>query len=253
MRRAPVLLVLLSAFLVGCPGPIVNTVRPAPLDSLRVRPGTTLFIADVGTAVPGKSGTDPRMRSMQRRLHGLLARDGTAAASEREVGGVPGVGSYILRLEIADWREDIHNPPELGACWMLAVITVGIGYLPCAGTRTSTDHEIEIEARLYDAAGAELRRVAEAGTGEIELRVDTSARAPILRRTYVIQMRTGIGAGGSQADHERFEREQGERIAELLYQSAARDIEGAIERAAAAPPQVIQGAPATSGDEIFTH
>lgn len=256
MQRVTLVVLPLVLLLVGCPGPIVNTPSPARLEGLRARPGTRLLLADLATRRPDKGVRgDLRMRSMHRRLASLLGRDGVEVLDERDVGGMPGAGTYVLRLELADWQEDTHNPPEWVICVVVGTLTAGLGLLPCAGTRVSTDHRLEIEARLYDAAGAQVRRVAEGETGEIELRVDTSERTPLLRRTYELELRAGLAVSGgvSQADFERFEREQGERVAELLVERIAQDVARSIDRAAAAPPQVLEQVAPTSGGEVLVH
>ncbi len=215
----------------GCAGPIVETPPPRTA-RVAIDEGTTAFVARIRLRSDGRG--DVPMRRVDRYLLQVIEETGLRALREEDSGRQIAAGAFVIRVDIERWTDDFHQEGVFVFCGIMAGITLGLGWLPCAGARNATDHTLEVSVRVYDAAGAATRRVAEDGNGEIESRIDTSDRSPLFSRDYTVRLRTAAGPQGvSGADFEVFSDAFDRRLAELLWDAASVDVADAIRGARA--------------------
>lgn len=262
--RSPWLLVCLFA-VAGCAGPIINTPSPARPD-VSARPGTTLLMSRIRAPAIIVAGTEAQMLSgyltvagptriteMSTQLRRMIGESGAIVIDERDVGDAPPApGTFVMRLDVTSYNESTSwATTDFMLCGIFGGLSAGLGFLACVGTRSTTYHTAEVEVRVYDATGARVERVTR--QGEIELAVDTTDRRPLLSRQLRIEMRTGFPLSGppSGPELDRFVREQGTRLAELIYAEIADNLESTLAYQAPAP-QAVQSVPTepTAGGEI---
>jgi hypothetical protein len=240
-----------AAVALGCARPSIHTPAPTTPHG-NAPPSTTILVARlvvpretfaVGT-VPAIQASfqagDLRFREMDAQLRELLQGLGAQILEERDVGGTPpGSGTYVLRLEVLSYAENTSfASAERALCIIFGSLTAGLGYLPCVGIHDTTTHTLELEVRLYDAAGASLERVER--NGELEVVVDTSERRPVFRRTYRVELQSSVSAWSgppSGPEGEQFVRDQGRRLGHVAFGAVAGDlVRGLSVRQEAVPP-----------------
>src|SRR6185369_8837170 len=137
-------------------------------------------------------------------------------------------------------------------------LTAGLGCIPLAGTRVSTEHRLTVQVELYDVRAAPVRAVQLRETGEVVDEYDTSGLRPLLRRQVRVAMRSGVGlagVGGSAALD--FVDAQVHELVRRVLAVTEDGIAAAIRRAEATPPvalprsAVIPPTPA-AGEVLYT-
>lgn len=263
--RTPWLVVCLLA-VAGCAGPIINTPSPAR-PRISAQPGATILMSRIRAPAIIVAGTEAQMLSgyltiagptriseMSTQLRRLLGESGAVVMDERDVGDAPPApGTFVMRVDVTAYNESTSwATTDMMACGIFGGLTAGLGFLACVDTRSTTYHTAEVEVRVYDASGARVERITRAG--EIELAVDTTDRRPLLSRQLRIEMVTGFPLSGppSGPELDRFVREQGTRLAELIHAEIADNLQSVLSYT---PPAGVaaemQSAPAelTSGGE----
>lgn len=201
MRAFVVLALLLLVALPHCTPMRIET--PHPPRGTHFGPGATatLVLTSLTTDMPGKA-RDPRYAEIPRRLGRRFELENTQIVEERDLTASAGPGTWLVRIRLTDL--------SMGA--------------------SSDDNAMELEVTVHDASGAPLERVAT--DDGIVFMVDTTGRAPILRRTYEVELHVSYGSRASNPEErEHFDDEYAQITAELLYEQFAPDLARAIETA----------------------
>lgn len=251
------LLVLLLAASVGCAGPIINTPVPQALPGALVPADTVLISTPVriprdvvvaGTPSSLRSRYQAgslRFRAFERELNQQLVSLGGQVVQQRDLAGQLPESGFVVRTEVTGYRELVEKATlDVVLCGVLAGITIGLGALACANTRNTTTHVLEVELRVFPVLGARMQRVE--ARDEVRQVIDTSELRPVFSQTYRVEVRSGLSAMGSGRvppgpAGEQFIREQGERLAQMLFlevkQPLARRLVAETARPRAIAPQ----------------
>jgi hypothetical protein len=237
----------LALVLCGCAGPIVYGTAPTiRTDAFRARVAyrpldVSSSIAVQATAGLGSGGVTAfdangaRAGAIGATLAQGLRTLFAAAPEEEAMTNGPGAGDLLARFTLDDYVEEEHRQDgAMVACTIFGSITVGLGYLPCAGLRHDTEHVARFTLRLWFVRGVPVVQVTR--RGEPARSWDTSSLAPFLTRSYEVRVRSGVGAWGapSTTELEEHTRRQGDRLARELLARAGPEIEAALRRVPAA-------------------
>lgn len=230
MRLA--LLVALGPILVsGCAAAGVLT--PPVHTALSVPAGRTLIVGPLvahttppialqtryGSVATSSGFTPDRVRAVDRELRRLLTDAHLAVEDERDLGaGAPGPGTYLLRLEVLAYRDDVSYAfADVIGCAVAGGLTLGLGALPCISTRNGATQTVEVEARLYAADGA--RAASVPVNGHLEASVDVTDRRPVWHGTARVHLAVGYNLAG--VTNPTFEEEEDTRLAQLIFAQLA--------------------------------
>jgi hypothetical protein len=157
---------------------------------------------------------------------------------ERDLGpnGVEG-RAFVLRYRVVE--DNVVVTSTGSGCAAALLISGSLTLIPIffLGLCTaSADHNMRVEARVFDLQGAQVKKVQDSNSNELLNVYDTSMLTPVLRKEYPIKVSVSVGYNhaaelsyDSPESHDIQRQEAAEATRQLLAQSLE-DVSRAIRR-----------------------
>ena len=193
---------------------------------------------------------EPFFAGIRRAMNSEFPRTGIASVvlPEREARTVDGGSrTFLVRYRATDFSA-ITNPnggmlAMVAACSLLLIPCAFVGLPPTARETVQTTWEV----RVYDVTGQTPNEVRDQDSNELVPVWDTAHTSPLLRRTYEITARAGLGRM-KPAEQLRFSREFAAEVARALIAESLDDISTAIRNAPpTSPTSPSPAAPSVTG------